>query len=70
MTARAAAACGVLHKSSKNEVAGASEWAYEALNFCFDTEILDKNIPPKQILTRSQIAKLLYNMLKKAEKLD
>ena len=70
MTARAAAACGVLRKSSKNEVVGASEWAYEALNFCFDTEILDKNIPPKQILTRSQIAKLLYNMLKKAEKLD
>ena len=45
-----------------------SDWAAESLVFCVDLGIIYKeNVMPKTILTRAEIAQMIYNLLKKAE---
>ncbi len=47
-----------------------SDWSREALAFCYDNDILsdsDIEILPKALVTREEIASMLYNMLEKAK---
>ncbi|MBR4721414.1 MAG: S-layer homology domain-containing protein [Clostridia bacterium] len=46
-----------------------SEWAVKSYAFCIYTGILEDAKPPKQELNRAEIAQMVYNMLKKAEKI-
>ena len=46
-----------------------SDWAKEALAFCYDKQILDDSVTeihPKQAVKRGEIAYMLYNMLGEA----
>ena len=70
MLARAARLCGLEYEKNTKFVPDASDWAVADLNFCLDAEILDGTISPKKVLTRAETAQMIYNMLKKAEKLD
>ena len=47
-----------------------SEWAMAALAFCYNEEILDKDVievKPKTEITRAEVAQILYNMLGRAK---
>lgn len=74
MTARAAVLCGMNTDigDARNILAGfsdyvkASDWATDALAFCYNEKILDTDvmeINPKESVTRAEIAYMLYNML-------
>ncbi len=80
MVQRAAKLCGMAKPYGENAVrdilAGfvdyvtLSDWAREALAFCYDTGILsdsDIEITPKNAVTREEIASMLYNMLLSAK---
>ena len=70
MLERASALCGIDKNENGEEITLSSEvsdWARESLIFCIDLGILDDDeISAKEILMRSQIAQMIYNMLKKA----
>lgn len=80
MVQRAAKLCGMEKAYDENAVrnvlAGfldyvkASDWAREALAFCYDEDILsneDIEIMPKNAVTREEIAAMLYQMLRKSK---
>ena len=50
-------------------IPGISEWAIKSYSFCLSMGILEDAKPPKKELNRSEIAQMVYNMLKKAENL-
>ena len=80
MTARAAKLCGLNtdynEEAARNTISGfidcnnVSEWAKNALAFCYDTKILspeDIEIDSKKPIKRAEIAAMLYNMLEAAK---
>jgi len=80
MVARAAKLCGMNTELNETAVQNilaqfgdyktAADWAAKDLAFCYDAEILDQsdlNIEPKRPILRCEIARMLYNLLAKAE---
>ena len=80
MTARAAQLCGLdtsLTKSEQRDILSqfgdytrSSEWAREGLAFCYKSGVLDDAdtlIRPSDEVKRIEVAKMVYNMLKRAE---
>lgn len=77
---RAAKLCGIAREMTKSETRDilaqfgdyttTSGWAREALAFCYDEEIFDASelkIEPKRSVLRSEVAQMLYNLLKRAK---
>lgn len=77
---RASKLCGIAREMTKSEIRDAlasfadytttSGWAREALAFCYEEGIFDASelqIEPKRPVLRSEIAQMLYNMLKRAK---
>lgn len=80
MIRRAASLCGINGNYGENEIRDVlsafadykdiNGWAEESLAFCYDKKILlddDILINPKSFVTRSEIAKMLYNLLEKSK---
>ena len=80
MIARAASLCGMNIKrdevTARNILAEfidyitVSEWAVEAVAFCYDENILDRTeieIMPKSYIKRGEVAQIFYNMLRGAK---
>ena len=76
MTVRAAALCGMDPSLEEAEIRNmlaqfsdyteASEWAKEALAFCYSEGILSQEemkVEPKRAIRRCEIAEMLYRML-------
>ncbi len=70
---RAAKMCGIENDESASDAVilpDLSEWAEGSVAFCLNTGILQgAEISGKQVLVRSQIAQMIYNLLKKAERI-
>ncbi|MBR4724134.1 MAG: S-layer homology domain-containing protein [Clostridia bacterium] len=70
---RASDLCGIEEIADRTDTVllpDVSVWAEDSVDFCLDTGILDDiNFSGKTVLMRSQIAQMIYNMLKKAEKI-
>lgn len=77
---RAAKLCGIAPELSRADIRDTlaqfgdytttSEWAREALAFCYQEGVLDTsefNIEPKRVVLRAEIAQMLYNLLKRAK---
>lgn len=78
MVARAAKLCGMdtAEISARDILAvftdymTVSDWAMDSMAFCYDSKILSDEeieIKPKQEITRGEIAKILFNMMGKAQ---
>ncbi len=80
MTMRAAQLCGIKTDINSTAVRNilsefsdyitASDWSTKALAICFNEAILDKtalNIEPKEKITRSEVAQIIFNMLGRAD---
>ena len=80
MVCRAASLCGINTTITENDARNIlcqfadykdiSSWAYTAVAFCYKKNILDiseLSSTPQKLLTRDEIAGILYNMLKEAK---
>ena len=80
MVARAAKLCGMDTSMRTSEIRDElaqfgdyvtiASWAQESVAFCYASGILDEselNVEPTRPILRCEIARMLYNMLEKAE---
>lgn len=82
MTARAAALCGLdtaldaagirMYISEFSDYVSVDSWARGSVAFCFKAGILDggdfaENLEPKTAILRSEVAQMIYRLLRKAE---